>query len=105
MSGNDQTEYDAGNPEHVAQQGKTRKALRDQELDDLKFVLETRQGRRALWRILEQFGIHRNSFNGDPGWSAFNEGKRNAALWIEAEILKADENSLLMMMKENRSER
>lgn len=53
------------------------KLTRESEESDLKYMMGNRRGRRILWRLLEQSGVFRISFNTNAMQMAFNEGTRN----------------------------
>ncbi len=78
---------------------RTAKNLRDTELNDLRSILETPQGRRHLWRELVQSGIHVCNFTGNST-VYFNEGMRFHGLWLEGEIKEASMDKYLLMVKE-----
>lgn len=74
---------------------------RDKELDDIRFILSTPQGRRVYWRLLSQFGIFKTSFTGNST-TFFNEGQRNAGLFLLSELNDADPEAYVLMMKESK---
>lgn len=71
-------------PLDFGQQEKTkeRKDLREKleaqnEEADLKWLMGSKRGRRILWRLLDQSGVFRLSFNTNAMQMAFAEGNRN----------------------------
>jgi len=70
-------------------------------LHDLELVLDRPEGKRVMLRLLEEAGIHRQTFvPGEPDRSAFNEGRRHFGLWLLSELMTADtENFSLPVMK------
>lgn len=64
--------------------------MTDEEKVDTSRLLQTPEGRHLLWRILEQCGVYRSSFTGDPHQTAFLEGQRSIGLWIMSEIVLTD---------------
>ncbi len=57
------------------------------ELDDLRFILSTKQGRRFVWNILQLSGVTRQSFAGESTHeTAFREGNRVHGLKLFAAI-------------------
>lgn len=56
---------------------KRRKLAKDTEESDLKWLMGSKRGRRIVWRLLEQSGVFRLSFNTNSMTMAFNEGNRN----------------------------
>jgi hypothetical protein len=65
--------------------------LTENEKADLKWLLNSRQGRRIAWRFVE--GARRLSFSLNAQETAFKEGERNRAnlilSWIEDEHTEA----------------
>jgi hypothetical protein len=47
------------------------------EESDLRWLMSSKRGRRIIWRLLEQAGVFRLSFNTNAMQMAFNEGCRN----------------------------
>jgi hypothetical protein len=68
---------------------------------DLYFVLQTEQGRRYLYDLMDFCGLHRPSMTGNSQ-TFFNEGMRNVALKLFADIGKADPNAYIKMMSEHK---
>ena len=62
----------------------------DEDKIETSRLLQTPEGRHLLWRILEQCGVYRSSFVGDPHQTAFLEGQRSIGLWIMSEIVLTD---------------
>lgn len=50
---------------------------RESEGADIKWLMGSRRGRRIVWRLLEQAGVFKLSFNTNSMQMAFNEGNRN----------------------------
>ena len=50
---------------------------RDNEEADLKWLMSSKRGRRIIWRLLDQSGVFRLSFNPNDMQMAFAEGNRN----------------------------
>lgn len=49
----------------------------DLEADDLKQLMGQKWGRRIVWRLLDEAGVHRLSFNTNGSVMAFQEGQRS----------------------------
>jgi hypothetical protein len=77
----------------------TRRAMR--EVDDLRAVLALPGGRRLLWRILERGRMFNSGFESDTHRVQFNEGRREMATWILAEIVRAKPTAFIEMMQEH----
>ncbi len=66
-----------------------RRLRREQELNDIRAVLSTREGRRFMWRLLTIGSLFRTTFTGNST-GFFLEGHRNLALMILNDIQKVD---------------
>ncbi|BCS54773.1 hypothetical protein [Geobacter sp. SVR] len=74
---------------------------REQQIDDMKAVMSTPEGRRFIWRQLGEAGVFRPSFvAGSPDTTSFNEGSRNCGLLLLAEIMSEAPENFLIMQKE-----
>ncbi len=93
----------AADPTQVKKAGDKDKRGRERELNDVRLVLSSPQGRRFLFRYLET--CDRISAEHSGSWTYFKEGERNIALKIKADIVEADPEALLTMMLENKKER
>jgi len=76
---------------------------RDLDLNDMRAVLNTAQGRRVLWRLMEECKVF-NSIWETSAKIHYNSGKQDLGHFIMAEIVEADEKFLFDMMKENKKE-
>lgn len=56
------------------------------ELDDIRWLMSGKRGRRFMWRLLGDARLYQQSFDGNANWSIFNEGKRSIALKLMAQI-------------------
>ena len=61
--------------------------LEQREKDDIKFVMDSEQGRRVVWGLLEKGQVFGTCFNVDPNITAFNEGQRNLALVLFQRVM------------------
>lgn len=77
------------------------KNTRQQEADDLKWLMSTEQGRRVAGRVLAMTGIHQSSFTGNSE-TFFKEGRRSVGLLLEAEITTHCFPEYLLMLKEHK---
>ena len=68
-------------------------------------VLETPEGRRVLWRVLESAGIYRSTFAGDDTHrSAMLEGRRSMGLELFDDIMSYVPGQYPVMQRESLSE-
>lgn len=64
MSDFDPTDV-TGNEEREAVRQDEQKRVVDQEVEDLKWLLSDKRGRRFMWRLLSVTGVFRNPFTGN----------------------------------------
>jgi hypothetical protein len=70
--------FDLHGQESAAADKKERERLEQQsEESDVKWLMSNKRGRRIVWRLLNQSGVFRLSFNTDSMLMAFAEGNRN----------------------------
>ena len=93
---------DTGDVKQVSKKKSRRQAKRDQELDDLRNILDMSGGRNFIWRLLTECGVYRTSYTGEALETAYNEGKRQMGLWALEEIFSASPHTYALMQKENR---
>lgn len=78
---------DVGDESQVVKRRQNKKSVRDEELDDLKAILNTYGGRAFYWRLLSQCNMFKPSYiSGDTHGTAVNEGKRMIGLWSMGEL-------------------
>lgn len=95
----------AADPQQVESAAKKEALDLQQRIDDIRVVLSTRAGRRFLWRKLVESGLFRSDFYGDPSYSYFVSGVRNAGCQLLAEIEAADPTAYPRMAQEAKAER
>jgi hypothetical protein len=79
--------YDPTDPDAVASEERLAAVKQKRELADLRAVLSLPEGRRWLWRVLEQTAAFRASYDPDnPIRMGFSEGRRSVGLWLLAEL-------------------
>lgn len=88
-------------PEHQ-KAAEAQAEVRRVQVEDVKWLLAHKAGRRFVWRLLEQAGVYRTSFNNSGSVTAFNEGQRNIGLMLVAEIQELVPERYLDMLKERK---
>lgn len=58
----------------------------EREASDIRWLMESEQGRRIVWRLLNSTGVFRSSFSSDALAMAFAEGNRNTGLQLMAQV-------------------
>lgn len=74
---------------------------RERELEDVRYVLSSAQGRRFMWRYLNGCGLFESSFTGNST-TFFKEGERNVGLRLMADINDSNPDAYVSMIKENK---
>lgn len=72
------------------------------EIDDMKWLMSNKRGRRFVARLLERAGVWRLSFNTNTLTMAFNEGTRNEGLRLLAQITAHCPDRYTEMLKESK---
>ena len=72
-----------------------------QDIEDLKWLMSNKRGRRVVYSILERAGVWRLSFNTNALTMAFNEGARNEGLAMTAKLMTHAPESYALMLKEH----
>jgi hypothetical protein len=80
MAQNDQKPYDAGDEKDVAQAKRKEHNETKQEINDLHAIMDTKAGRRTMWRLLSKCGVYHESFSPDALLMANREGSRKIGL-------------------------
>lgn len=99
MSENKSKNYNAADEESVKTRKRKDEQVRDRELHDMRSVMDTVEGRRFVWRLLDRAGVFRTSFTGNST-TFFNEGMRNMGLIVLADVQEACAHQYLVMMNE-----
>ena len=95
------SQRNAADEQQVSNAKQKEKLQRERELNDLRFILSTDQGRRTMWRYLELCGVYKSSFTGSSE-TFFLEGQRNIGLKIIADIMESDPEAYIKMQKTNK---
>lgn len=79
---------------------KTRKQIMEQQLDDLRSLLDTEWGRRFIWRLLDHCKIHASVFEPNSKM-AYNSGVQDVGHFILGEVMQARPEAYIQMMREH----
>lgn len=74
------------------------------EIDDLKWVMQNKRGRRFVRGILERAGVWRLSFHTNALQMAFNEGSRNEGLALLSKLMEHCPEFYSQMLKEHKED-
>lgn len=73
---------------------------KQREINDLRRLLKTPEGRRFIWKIISSCGIFRSSFTMNSNQTAFREGQREIGLNILNDVNEADSGAFAQMQQE-----
>jgi hypothetical protein len=73
----------------MEKQNKSEKEQIDAELQYLRKMLSTPEGKEFAWRLLERAGIYRNAFTGNAPQTDYNCGMQAVGQWFLSEALIA----------------
>ena len=82
-----------------AKKEQRKRLLRHLEVEDFKWLMANKQGRRFVWRLLDKAGVFRSTFRNDNEM-VFLEGMRNMGLMLIAEIHEICPEKYHLMLKE-----
>ncbi|MES0320293.1 hypothetical protein KDV87_05645 [Citrobacter sedlakii] len=74
--------------------------LAQREIDDIRFVMDSKQGRRVIWSVLENGRVFSAIPPMDALAMAFNEGQRNLALELFQRVMAHCPDQYLKMAAE-----
>lgn len=95
--------FDLREQERVQADAEDRSKLAQQiEVDDLKWLMSNKRGRRFVFRLLERAGVWRLSFSTNALSMAFNEGARNEGLRLTAQMTTHCADRYTEMLKESK---
>lgn len=88
--------------EHAVEteEAKAARMKRQQEIEDVKWLMAHPQGRRIATRILERTGYRRTPFHTNGSTMAFHAGEQNVGLWLEGELVEVAPEGYFKMLKE-----
>lgn len=88
----------------ASESARKKEILLQRDIDDVRFVMDSAQGRRVVWSVLEQGKVFSACFAGDPQVTAFNEGQRNLALALFQRVMAHCPEQYLKMAAEANEE-
>lgn len=89
----------AAAPEQVKRGEQKERTRVEREREDLRRVLESREGRRVLWRVIQACGVFASETY-DPTLVHFDAGVRQAGKRLVGWINEANDEALSLMIRE-----
>jgi hypothetical protein len=94
----------AADPEQVREAGKKERFVKRNELDDIRIVLSTPNGRRCLWKILEESHVFESVWH-PSALIHYRSGAQDVGLILRNKIIEANLEAYLTMERENLKEK
>jgi hypothetical protein len=97
----DESPYDIKSQEATqAERALTAKLAKESEESDFRWLMRNERGRRIVWRLLDQAGVFRSTFNPTAMVMAFAEGNRNFGNRTLTLVLEHCPELFILMIKE-----
>lgn len=68
--------------------------------EDIGWLMESRRGRRIMWRLLSESGVFRNPFAGERGATDFRCGEMNQGQRLLARVHRVAPEQYVLMVAE-----
>jgi len=94
--------YDSSNEKHVADAKRREHNKTNSEINNLRAIMRTKEGRGFVWAMLGKCGVYRSVFDTDPVTMAFNEGRRDFGLSLLGQLVEHCLPEFQTMEKEQR---
>lgn len=91
--------YDAGDRVHVSERHTRRRLKAERDEADFIWLMNQKEGRRFVWRLLKICHLYESSFTGTSA-TIFREGERNVGLQVVADITRLCPNLYAPMVNE-----
>lgn len=102
MSDREPLVQNSGDPRQVKAGAHKEKLLREARRRDLAHALSSAEGRRTLWRFMDEVcGLNTVDFDPNPYVSAFNQGVRKVGVILRSEIKELGPEVLSQMERES----
>lgn len=95
--------FDAGDPEQVKERERAAKRRERDNREVIVAVLSSPAGRNWMWQILESANVFSQSFVPGPEQysTVFNEGRRSIGNEMLAQIMRAQPDAVVQLLKEH----
>lgn len=95
-------DYDIFNlDKQVKKLTEAQKRARQSEINDVKRILKTPEGRRFIWQLWDISGIFRNPFHPNSNQHSFNSGRMSIGQRLLADVSMADGSAFAQMQNEH----
>ena len=76
-----------------------------QAVEDIKWLMAHKAGKRIVWRLLDRTGVFRNPFNNSGSVMAFKAGEQNVGQALLAEIMTHCPDAFMSMLTDANREK
>jgi hypothetical protein len=101
MSDQKNSTPNAADEDQVGRAKGREKRLREREMNDIRYLLQSIQGRRFLWRLMGHCKVFESIWESSAKIH-HNAGMQDIGHFVMAEIVAANEDAFLQMMKESK---
>lgn len=77
------------------------KIKRQGEIEDLKYLMQSHQGRRFFWRLLSHCQVYHSIFNTNALTQSHNAGMQDIGHFVQGEIVQASPENYIKMQNEH----
>lgn len=81
------------------------RVTRETEINDLKWLMSSKRGRRIVWRWMASARTFQSSFSTNAMTMAFNEGNRNLGLQLLHEVMENCPEQFPLMQDEQQQKK
>lgn len=78
------------------------RSIRDKEINDLAWVLNSPEGRRFIWKMLEHCSVFASVCSPSGSMTYYHSGKQDVGHWLMAQINEVDPEIYVKLMLENK---
>jgi len=93
---------DLSNVKQVKEKKSKAKRIREQELEDMRLIMDTAEGRYFIWRILCECKIFESLSGYTSERMHERSGMRDVGLWMIAQLEEASPNAYLELVRESK---
>lgn len=97
-----QATHNAADPKKVKRAAIKERLLDEQKIKDVFVVMSTREGRRFMWRLINELcRVDNTEFISSGSLAYYHNGERNIGRIVKADIYEASVEAYQLMEKEN----
>lgn len=94
----------ASDEKQIKEAEKTLQITREDELNDLRWILSDPRGRRFIWKLLTFCKVFESIWS-QSAMIHYLSGQQDVGHYVLAEVGEAHDESIIIMMRENKKEK